>query len=101
MPRKAVRIIILFTLFELLFFLPAQAAEVGRFAEVEGRVDSLKKGELPAVAAQSGEPLAMGDVVRTKSGARAVIRFVDDTLLTIAPESRIIIQEFLFDSQKS
>jgi hypothetical protein len=99
--RKALRISILLALFELLFFLPAQAAAVGRFVEVEGRVDLLKQGQLPALAAQTGEPLAMGDVVRTKSGSRALIRFVDDTLLTIAPESRVIIQEFLFDAGKS
>jgi hypothetical protein len=29
-PRKVLRIIILFTLFELLFFLPVQAAKTGR-----------------------------------------------------------------------
>jgi FecR protein len=100
-PRKAVRIIILFALLELVFSLPAKAAAVGRFVEVEGRVDLLKQGQLPAVAARAEDPLAVGDVVRTKSGSRAVIQFVDDTLLTIAPESRVIIQEFLFDSQKS
>lgn len=101
MPRKALRIIILFILVELLFFLPAQAAEVGHFEEVEGRVEFLRKGELPAEAAKQGEPLALGVMVRTKSGARAVIRFMDDTLLTIAPESRVVIQEYLFDTGKS
>jgi hypothetical protein len=39
---RAVRIIILFSLFQLLFFLPAKAAQVGRFLEVEGKVDLLK-----------------------------------------------------------
>lgn len=101
MPRKAVRIFLLVALFELFFSLPVQATEVGRFEEVEGRVEFLKKGELPAAAAQQGEPLNLGDMVRTKSGARAVIRFVDDTLLTIAPESRVVIQEYLFDADKS
>jgi hypothetical protein len=55
--RKALRIIILLALFELLFFLPAQAAAVGHFVEVQGRVDLLKQGHLPAVAAQTGVPV--------------------------------------------
>jgi len=42
-----------------------------------------------------------GDAVRTKSLSKAQIRFVDDTALTIAPESRVAIDEYIYDAAKS
>lgn len=101
MGLRAVRIIILFSLFQLLFFLPAKAAQVGRFLEVEGKVDLLKRGQLPAIAIKAGDLLEVEDVVRTKSQSRTLILFVDDTTLAIAPESRVTVNEFSFDAGKS
>lgn len=75
----------------------AHAAPVGRLIRVEGRVDVLKGGKLPAVAARVQDELQPGDIVRTKSGSRAQIQFVDETTLTIAPESRVAVEEYLFD----
>lgn len=75
----------------------AGAADVGRFTLVEGRVDLLKDGKLPAVAVKVGSPVGSGDVVRTKSMSRAQITFIDNSTLTISPESRIAIEEFVFD----
>jgi len=46
------------------------------------------------------DAVEVGDVVRTKSQSRAQIKFVDDTVLTIAPESKITIEEYLFDGAK-
>jgi hypothetical protein len=43
----------------------AQAAVVGRLTEVQGRVDLLKGGKLPATPAQLGAQLETGDVLRT------------------------------------
>jgi hypothetical protein len=73
---------------------------VGRFIQVQGRVDLLKRGELPAEKAEVNGEVDVGDVVRTKSSSRAQIQFVDDTVLTIGPESRIAVEKFLFDPQK-
>lgn len=101
MRLKAVRIIILFSFLQLVLFLPADAAQVGRFLEVEGRVDLLKRGQLPASAVKAGDLLEVEDVVRTKSQSRALIQFVDDTTLVIAPESRVAVSEYVFDAGKS
>jgi len=78
----------------------AQADPVGTFLQVEGRVDLLKGSRLPATAVKVKDPVAVGDVVRTKSLSRAQIKFVDDTVLTIAPESRVTIEEYMFDGAK-
>lgn len=76
----------------------AGAGTVGRFTMVAGRVDLLKNGNLPAVAVKVEDPVGSGDVIRTKSLSRAQITFVDNSTLTISPESRIAIEEFKFDA---
>lgn len=79
----------------------AQAAEeVGRFTQVEGRVDVLRGGKLPATPVKVQDKVQSGDVVRTKSLSKAQITFVDDTILTISPESRIAIDQYVFDPAK-
>jgi hypothetical protein len=81
--------------------LAVQAAPAGTFIEVEGTVDLLKGGKVPAMPVKVGGAVEVGDVVRTKSQSRAQIKFVDDTILTIAPESGITIEEYMFDAAKS
>ena len=81
--------------------LAVQAAPVGTFIEVEGTVDLLKGGKVPAILAKLQGPVEVGDMVRTKSQSRAQIKFVDDTVITIAPDSGITIEEYMFDAAKS
>lgn len=80
--------------------LPALAAPVGQFLQVEGQVDLLKAEKLPALPVKVQDAVHVGDVVRTKSESRAQIKFVDDTVLTIAPESRVTVEEYMFDGAK-
>ena len=75
----------------------AQAEVVGRITQVEGRVDFLKGGKLPASAAKLDDSVEVGDVLRTKSLSKAQITFMDNTVITISPESRIAIEEYMFD----
>lgn len=79
----------------------AGAAAVGRFTLVEGRVDLLKDGNLPAVPVKVDDAVGSGDVIRTKSLSRAQITFIDNSTLTISPESRIAIEEFTFDAAQN
>jgi len=87
------------TLFGLILLISAasQAAVVGSFTQVQGQVDLLKQGKLPAVPAKVRDGVAPGDTVRTKSKSRAQIKFVDDTTLTLAPESRITVADYLYN----
>lgn len=78
----------------------APAEVVGRITQVEGRVDLLKGGQLPATPAKLEDPVELGDVLRTKSLSKANITFVDNTVITISPESRIAIEEYMFDPAK-
>ena len=78
----------------------AQAEVAGRITQVEGTVDFLKGGKLPASAAKLDDSVEVGDVLRTKSLSKAQITFMDNTVITVSPESRIAIEEYMFDPAK-
>ncbi len=79
----------------------ANAAAVGRLTLVEGRVDLLKDGNLPAIAVKVDDAVGARDVIRTKSMSRAQITFIDNSTLTISPESRIAVEEFEFNAAQN
>lgn len=78
----------------------AQAAVVGHFTEVVGRVDLMKAGKLPVTEVKLKDTVELGDIVRTKSEAKAQITFIDSTTMDIAPESRVGIEEYMYDLKK-
>lgn len=76
------------------------AVQVGTLIRAEGPVELLRKGKLPASPAQMHDSLEPGDVIRTKTGGRAQVRFIDDSILTVAPGSMVIISYYLYDSSR-
>jgi hypothetical protein len=76
---------------------PSAAEIVGKITQVEGKVDFLKGGNLPATAAKLEDGVEVGDVLRTKSLSKAQITFMDNTVITISPEARIAIEEYMFN----
>jgi hypothetical protein len=100
MTRKFVLILCAMCALLLGLALTAQAAPVGRFLMLEGQVDLLKQGKLPAKAAKLTDPVEPGDVIRTKSKSRAQVLFIDDTVLTLAPETRVAVADYLYDGSK-
>lgn len=86
--------------FSLTMVAGAQAAVVGRFTAVEGQVDILKQGKIPATPARLNDGVEPGDVIRTKSKAKAQVKFVDDSQVTMAPESRIAVADFTYDAAR-
>jgi hypothetical protein len=79
----------------------AQADVVGRLTQVEGRVDILKGGQLPATPVKADDGVQPGDVLRTKSLSKAQITFIDNSTMTIAPESRVAIEAYMFDAAQN
>lgn len=79
----------------------AQADVAGRLTQVEGRVDILRGGKLPAIPVKAGDGIQTGDVLRTKSLSKAQITFIDNSTLTISPESRVGIETYMFDSTQN
>lgn len=76
------------------------AEVVGHLTQVEGRVELMKGGKLPAAEAKAQDGVEQGDVLRTKSLSRAQITFLDNTTVTVSPETRIAIEEYMFDPAK-
>ncbi|MHB8067522.1 MAG: FecR family protein [Desulfobaccales bacterium] len=97
MTRKYLSVIFVTLALILALALTAHAAPVGRFLMVEGQVDLLKGGKLPAVPARLTDPVEAKDVIRTKSLSRAQVLFVDDTILTLAPETRVMVADYFYD----
>jgi FecR protein len=75
---------------------PVQAEVVGQITQVEGQVDLLKGGNLPAKPVKLQDKLESGDVVRTKSLSKAQITFIDNSIITLSPESRLAVDEYQF-----
>jgi hypothetical protein len=84
----------------LLACFQAQAAVVGRLTQVDGRVDILKGGDPPATLVKVDDTVEPQDVIRTKSLSKAQITFIDNSVITISPESRIAIESYMVDLAK-
>ncbi len=86
-------------LFSSGLFLPsyAVAAVVGKFTLVEGRVEMLKGGSLPAIPARLDLAVEEKDIIRTKSASRAEITMNDNSVFRLAQRSRIDISEYSAD----
>jgi hypothetical protein len=82
-------------------FTRAQADVVGRITRVEGRVDLMRGGQLPGTPVKVDDGVQPGDVLRTKSLSKAQITFIDSSTLEIAPESRVGIEAYMFDSAQN
>lgn len=77
---------------------PVSAAPVGAFIQVEGTAEVLHQGRPPAVPVKVRDEVNKGDLVRTKSQSRAQLRFIDETVVTVSPESSILIEDYLYDA---
>jgi hypothetical protein len=77
--------------------LAAHAAIVGRFTMVRGQVDLLKQGNLPAIPAKLQGGVSPGDIIRTKSRSKAQLTMVDDSVITLAPMSRLAIADYQYN----
>jgi hypothetical protein len=78
----------------------ASAEDVGQFTRVVPIVDHLKGGQPPVVQAKVADKVANKDVVETHKEARAQMKFVDDTIVTVAPNSKVTIDNYMYDSKK-
>jgi hypothetical protein len=79
----------------------ARADVVGHLSQVEGRVDVLRGGQLPATPVKVKDGVQPGDVVRTKSLSKAQITFIDNSTMALAPESRVAIESYMYDGAKN
>lgn len=88
---------IVFAVLFLVSVITVQAEVIGQVSFVDGRVDILKKGQDTALPVERGTSISPGDILRTKSNARAEITFPDNTIVRLAQSTRLGIDNYLLD----
>ena len=96
-PRTILASVILLLACGLMLPAWASAEVVGHITQVEGRVDLLKGGKLPATPVALQDKVESGDVLRTKSLSKVQITFIDNSVITLSPESRLAVDEYRFE----
>ena len=94
---KLFNLVVALTVMVLLAATPVFADVVGKISYLNGRVDILQQGQERAVPLESGAPVSLKDIIRTKSGSRAEITFNDGTVVRLAPGTRVGITSYTFD----
>jgi hypothetical protein len=82
-------------LFTLLISHAARAQEVGTVAALEGRAEIGRAGGW--TAAVIGSAVNQGDQLRTGKPGRLRVVFQDDTVLTVTDDSRVVVDQQVFD----
>ncbi|MBI9082536.1 MAG: FecR domain-containing protein [Desulfobacterales bacterium] len=78
----------------------AFGSPVGKFTAVKGMVDlTAPDGSLREV--KMGDPVSVGDIVRTKSKSTAEITFADDSVVRLARNSRLQINEYMIGKEET
>lgn len=76
------------------------AEAIGKITAVEGNVDIMKPGQERVIPVRLLAPVSEGDIVRTKSSGKAEITFDDESIIRMAPNSRLQITEYLMEGSK-
>ncbi len=99
--KQIIQTVIAALLLTVLLHETSFAEAVGTFKRVEGNVDILRASQSVPVAARVGDPVSLGDAIRTKRKSKAEVQFNDESVIQLAPESRIVIDEYSFRSNGS
>ena len=85
-------------LFAGLFYLPNSVAAnpVGQIADVVQNATIERSGQRRYL--QRGEPIALGDIITTGATGQIQITFQDQTRIAMSANSRLVIEDILFDS---
>jgi len=100
MRRKIQLALIMLIVMAVLIPMTLHAAVVGRFTLIKGQVDVLKGGKVPGIPAKVQDGVEPGDVIRTKSGAKAQLSMVDASVITLAPETRLAVADYQYQPDR-
>jgi hypothetical protein len=78
----------------------AEAMEVGAMAEVHQNVYGAAP-EGPQSVKRKGDSIVFKEQLETLDDSSALIRFIDDSKLTLGSKSKVRIDEFVFDPEKA
>lgn len=80
----------------LVFPFPAMAATagIGKVTATEGRVDVTRVPDNEAVPLKEGAPVFVGDSIRAKDHSKVEVVFADKSVVKLAPNTRMEIEDF-------
>jgi hypothetical protein len=81
-------------------FKPGLGSSVGKVEVVQGEVVIIHAGELSGYGAQKGIPLYTGDTIITLETGRTKFKLNDGSILTLAPETKLVINRSVYDPAK-
>ena len=82
----------------LLILLPVFAhAEIGAISEIKGNGEILRENQPDKLLAELALDIFSNDDIRTGNG-RIAIQFIDDSVIRLTEHSKVIIDEYIFDS---
>jgi hypothetical protein len=80
---------------------PGFCEVAGYFSHIRNEVELRRQAKPPSIQAKVQDKVEVLDAIRTGIPGKATIKFVDDSSLIISPGSNLIIDKFIFDSNKS
>src|SRR5262245_55780576 len=75
--------------------------QAGVTAAVRGRVEIAAQAGAVGHLTKSGEPIFLGNAVKSDANSGMQIILLDETTFTIGPSSELVIDEFVFDPKTS
>jgi len=84
----------------LLSPLTATATQVGSFNQILGNVRQLKDGAGPGVIPKPKDGVARRDVIDTRAQSRAEVILLDNSVLTVAPDSHVIVEQYAYQPNR-
>lgn len=93
-------LLILFSVLLQIVLIPIIHADIGAISELKGNGEIRRENTTDSLLAELALDIFSNDDVRTGNG-RIAIRFVDDTLITLTEHSKVIIDSFVYDTDRS
>jgi hypothetical protein len=75
----------------------AETAGVGKVEELRGKA-SLERAGIPGMPLGRGDKILAGDILETAEDSSLRLALLDETTFTLGPASRIVVDEFVYDS---
>jgi FecR protein len=78
----------------------ALAAQAGSISRIKGDV-FISRADTPVVSAKSEDAVNEGDLITTAKGAEVIIKFKDNSVITLRPDSSMLVAKFRHEEKET
>ncbi|MBK9520818.1 MAG: FecR domain-containing protein [Rhodocyclaceae bacterium] len=76
------------------------AAQAGNITKLKGDV-YIGRPDVPVITAKGDDPINEGDLITTAKGGEVLIRFKDNSIITLRPDSSLLVTRFQHEEKAS